>query len=65
MSGLAGWYWTEPCEWRGTGSVAAWMLGPIDRDVSCGSSGGTWEERLLSGESAERGGGARDVNGGE
>jgi hypothetical protein len=41
------------------------MLGPIDRDVSRGSSGGIWEERLLSGESAERGGGARDVNGGE
>jgi hypothetical protein len=37
---------------------------PMDRDVSRGSSGAL-EERMVWCEKAERGGGARDVKGGE
>jgi hypothetical protein len=37
----------------------------MDSEVSRGSSGGIGEERMLCRENAERGGGARDVNGGE
>jgi hypothetical protein len=40
------------------------MPGPMDRDVSCGSSCAV-EERTVCGERAERGGGAREVKGGE
>jgi hypothetical protein len=57
--------WVVPFEWRFKGSVAVWTPGPIDSDVSRGSSGEIGEVRMVSAESAERGGGARDVKGGE
>ena len=64
LSGL-GCCWTVLCERRCAGSIVAWLLCLIENDVSCGSSGEIGEERMESGESADRGGGARDANGGE